>query len=65
MHRLKTLSGSNGVTVRSLGKTHPSLFPSGRVATQAVSRLKISESTPISRISFVLVELISPLYTDL
>src|ERR1039457_6663730 len=62
--RRSTLSGSNGFTIRSLGKTHPSLLRSGRVAIQVVSLSKISGSTPTSRISFVLVALTSPLYQD-
>src|ERR1700730_16198072 len=65
MQRRRTLSGSSGVTIRSLGNTQPSLFPSGRVAIQPVSRSKISDPTPTSRVSSILVGLISPLYQDL
>src|ERR1700693_1960884 len=61
MQRRRTLSGSSGLTIRSLGKTHPSSPLSGRVAIQAFSRSKISAPMPTSRISLVLVGLISPL----
>src|ERR1017187_6924954 len=46
-------------------KYPPFLVPSGRIAIQAVSRSKISDATPTSRISSVLVGLMSPLYHDL
>jgi hypothetical protein len=59
MHRCRTLSGRSGVTIRSLGNTHPSLFPSGSAAIQDVSRSKISGPTPTSRTASVLVGLIN------
>src|ERR1039458_6236205 len=64
-HRRRTLSGSSGVTISSLGNTHPSWLWSGRVEIHLLSRSKISGATPTSRISSVLVLLISPLYHDL
>jgi hypothetical protein len=36
-NRRRTLPGSNGSTLRSLGKTQPSPLPSGRAAIQSVS----------------------------
>src|ERR1017187_9482861 len=65
IQRLRTLSGRSGVAIRSLGNTHLSLLWSGRVEIQVVSRSKISGATPTSRISSVLLGLMSPLYHDL